>query len=165
MSPRTEQVSIYLRYISGGVTKETFIGYSLRPSKIGTAIVYYFFFSLAGPREKQVMFAIRAKLGLTPPPKWVLARTPMLADARYQICLRSCNTHGNRLYSCYVKVFHVRCVTKRLEEKQILNIQFTTMPFVHTIQWCHVLLTMCTSGESHVPLTMCTSGESVAVTN
>ena len=30
MSPRTEQVSIYLRYISGGLTKETFIGYSLR---------------------------------------------------------------------------------------------------------------------------------------
>ena len=30
VSPRTEQVSIYLRYISGGVTKETFIGYSLR---------------------------------------------------------------------------------------------------------------------------------------
>ena len=39
------------------------------------AIVYYYFFSLAGPREKQVVFAIRAKLGLTP--KWVLARTPM----------------------------------------------------------------------------------------
>ena len=33
VSPRTEQVSIYLRYILGGVTKETFIGYSLRPSK------------------------------------------------------------------------------------------------------------------------------------
>ena len=55
MSPRTEQVSIYLRYISGGVTKETF-----------TAIVHYYFFSLAGPRDKQVVFAIRAKLGLTP---------------------------------------------------------------------------------------------------
>ena len=66
MSPRTEQVSIYLRYISGGLTKETFIGYSLRPSKTGTAIVHYYFFSLAGPRDKQVVFAIRAKLGLTP---------------------------------------------------------------------------------------------------
>ena len=61
-----EQVSIYLRYISGGVTKETFIGYSLRPSKTGTALVHYYFFSLAGPRDKQVVFAIRAKLGLTP---------------------------------------------------------------------------------------------------
>ena len=66
MSPRTEQVSIYLRYISGGVTKETFIGYSLRPSKTVTALVHYYFFSLAGPRDKQVVFAIRAKLGLTP---------------------------------------------------------------------------------------------------
>ena len=66
MSPRTEQVSIYLRYISGGLTKETFIGYSLRPSKTGTAIVNYYFFSLAGPRDKQVVLAIRAKLGLTP---------------------------------------------------------------------------------------------------
>ena len=67
MSPGTEQVSIYLRYLfSGGVTKETFIGYSLRPSKTGTALVHYFFFSLAGPRDKQVVFAIRAKLGLTP---------------------------------------------------------------------------------------------------
>ena len=66
VSPRTEQVSIYLRYISGGVTKETFIGYSLRPSKTGTALVHYYFFSLAGPRDKQVVFAIRAKLGLTP---------------------------------------------------------------------------------------------------
>ena len=66
MSPRTEQVSIYLRYISGGLTKETFIEYSLRPSKTGTAIVHYYFFSLAGPRDKQVVFAIRAKLGLTP---------------------------------------------------------------------------------------------------
>ena len=75
MSPRTEQVSIYLRYISGGVTKETFIGYSLRPSKTGTALVHYYFFSLAGPRDKQVVFAIRAKLGLTP--KWMFARTPM----------------------------------------------------------------------------------------
>ena len=27
VSPRTEQVSIYLRYISGGVTKDTLIGY------------------------------------------------------------------------------------------------------------------------------------------
>ena len=63
---RTEQVSIYLRYLSGGLTKETFIGYSLRPSKTGTAIVHYYFFSLAGPRDKQVVFAIRAKLGLTP---------------------------------------------------------------------------------------------------
>ena len=54
VSPRTEQVSIYLRYISGGLTKETFIGYSLRlrPSKTGTAIVHYYFFSLAGPRDK-----------------------------------------------------------------------------------------------------------------
>ena len=43
VSPQMEQVSIYLRYVSGGVTKETFIGYSLRPSKIGTAIVHYFF--------------------------------------------------------------------------------------------------------------------------
>ena len=68
VSPRTEQVglSIYLRYISGGLTKETFIGYSLRPSKTGTAMVHYYFFSLAGPRDKQVVFAIRAKLGLTP---------------------------------------------------------------------------------------------------
>ena len=66
VSPRTEQVSIYLRYISGGVTKETFIGYSLRPSKTGSALVHYCFFSLAGPRDKQVVFAIRAKLGLTP---------------------------------------------------------------------------------------------------
>ena len=66
VSPRTEQVSIYLRYISGGLTKETFIGYSLRPSKTGTAIVHYYFFSLARPRDKQVVFAIRAKLGLTP---------------------------------------------------------------------------------------------------
>ena len=40
-------------------------GTSLRPSKIGTAIVYYLF-SLAEPCEKQVVFAIRAKLGLTP---------------------------------------------------------------------------------------------------
>ena len=45
---------------------ETFIGYSLRPSKTGTALVHYYFFSLAGPRDKQVVFAIRAKLGLTP---------------------------------------------------------------------------------------------------
>ena len=59
-------VSIYLRYISGGLTKETFVGYSLRPSKTGTAIVHYYFFSLAGPRDKQVVFAIRAKPGLTP---------------------------------------------------------------------------------------------------
>ena len=67
MSPRTEQVSIYLRYISGGLTKETFIGGTgLRPSKTGAAIVHYYFFSLAGPRDKQVVFAIRAKLGLTP---------------------------------------------------------------------------------------------------
>ena len=66
MSPRTEQVSIYLRYISGGLTKETFIGYSLRPSKTGTAIVHYYFFSLAGPRDNQVVVAIRTKLGLTP---------------------------------------------------------------------------------------------------
>ena len=34
--------------------------------KIGTAIVPYYFFSLAGPRDKQFVFAIRAKLGLTP---------------------------------------------------------------------------------------------------
>ena len=66
MSPRTEQVSIYLRYISGGVTKETFVGYSLRPSKTGTTLVHYYFFSLAGPRDKRVVFAIRAKLGLIP---------------------------------------------------------------------------------------------------
>ena len=66
MSPRTEQVSIYLRYISGYPTKETFIGYSLRPSKTGTALVHYYFFSLSGPRDKQVVFAIRAKLGLNP---------------------------------------------------------------------------------------------------
>ena len=33
--------------------------------KIGTAIVH-FFVSLAGPRDKQFVFAIRAKLGLTP---------------------------------------------------------------------------------------------------
>ena len=44
--------------------------------KIGTAILHYYFFSLAGPRDKQFVFAIRAKLGLTPP-KWMLARTPM----------------------------------------------------------------------------------------
>ena len=62
VSPRTEQVSIYLRYISCGLTKKTFI----RTSKTGTAIVHYYFFSLAGPRDKQVVFAIRAKLGLTP---------------------------------------------------------------------------------------------------
>ena len=41
---------------------------------IGTAIVHSFFFSLAGPHDKQFVFAIRAKLGLTP--KWMLARTP-----------------------------------------------------------------------------------------
>ena len=29
-------------------------------------MVHYFFFSLAGPRDKQVVFAIRAELGLTP---------------------------------------------------------------------------------------------------
>ena len=34
--------------------------------KIGSAIVHYYIFSLAGPRDKQFMFAIRAKLGLTP---------------------------------------------------------------------------------------------------
>ena len=34
--------------------------------QIGTAIVHYCFFSLAGPLDKQVVFAIRAKLGLTP---------------------------------------------------------------------------------------------------
>ena len=42
--------------------------------KIGTAIVHYYFFSLAGPHDKQFVFAIRAKLGLTP--KWMLARRP-----------------------------------------------------------------------------------------
>ena len=45
VSPRTEQVSIYPRYISGGVTKGTFIGYTLRPSKIATAISSLLFFS------------------------------------------------------------------------------------------------------------------------
>ena len=66
---RTEQVSIYLRYVSGGVTKETFIGYysNLRPSKISIAIVHCYFFSLAGPRDKQVVFAIRASR-FDPPP-------------------------------------------------------------------------------------------------
>ena len=29
-------------------------------------MVHYYFFSLAGPRDKQVVFAIRAELGLTP---------------------------------------------------------------------------------------------------
>ena len=43
-------------------------------SNVGTAIVHYYFFSLAGPHDKQFVFAIRAKLGLTP--KWMLARTP-----------------------------------------------------------------------------------------
>ena len=33
--------------------------------KIGTAIVHCYFFSLAGPRDKQFVFAIPAKLGLT----------------------------------------------------------------------------------------------------
>ena len=42
--------------------------------QIPTAIVNIFF-SLAGPRDKQFVFAIRVKLGLTP--KWMLARTPM----------------------------------------------------------------------------------------
>ena len=43
----TNGTSIHLPEIhfrgGGGVTKETFIGYSLRPSKIGTAIVHYYF--------------------------------------------------------------------------------------------------------------------------
>ena len=39
--------------------------------QIGTAIVHYYFFL---PHDKQFVFAIRAKLGLTP--KWMLARTP-----------------------------------------------------------------------------------------
>ena len=34
--------------------------------KIGTAIVNYYFFSLEGPRDKQFVFAIPAKLGLIP---------------------------------------------------------------------------------------------------
>ena len=34
--------------------------------KIGTAIVYYYFFSLAGPRDNKFVFAILAKLGSTP---------------------------------------------------------------------------------------------------
>ena len=34
--------------------------------KIGTAIDSYYLFSLAGPRDKQFVFVIRAKLGLTP---------------------------------------------------------------------------------------------------
>ena len=33
---------------------------------LGTAIVQYYFFSLAGPRDKQLVFPIRAKRGLTP---------------------------------------------------------------------------------------------------
>ena len=67
-----EQVglSIYLRHVSGEVTKEMFIGYypgtTLQPSKIGTVIVHYYFFSLARPRDKQFVFAIQAKLGLIP---------------------------------------------------------------------------------------------------
>ena len=48
-----------LRYVSGGVTNETFIGYY-------STTVIIIFFSLAGPRDKQFAFAIRAKLGLTP---------------------------------------------------------------------------------------------------
>ena len=48
------------------------IGYysALRPSKIGIAIVHYYVVLLAGPLDKQVVFAIREKLGLTP--KWML---------------------------------------------------------------------------------------------
>ena len=60
------QVSIYLKYVSGGITKETFIGYYPMTVKIGSATVHYNLFSLAGPRDKQFAFAIRAKLGLTP---------------------------------------------------------------------------------------------------
>ena len=57
---RTEQVSIYLGYVSGRVTKETFIEYySTTVNKIGSAIVHYYFFSLAGPRDKHFAFAIR----------------------------------------------------------------------------------------------------------
>ena len=45
---------------------------------LGTAIFHnknLLFFSLAGPRDKQLVFPIRAKLGLTP--KWLMARTHM----------------------------------------------------------------------------------------
>ena len=38
--------------------------------KIGIAIVHYYFVLLAWPLDKQVVFAIREKLGLTP--KWML---------------------------------------------------------------------------------------------
>ena len=91
VSPRTEQVSIYLRYISGGLTKETFIGYSLRPSKTGTAIVHCYFFSLAGPRDKQVFLPFGQNSVW--PPKWMFARTPMITTTGMYTLYFFCFTH------------------------------------------------------------------------
>ena len=57
------------------------LGTTLRPSKNRHCNSSLLFFSTwRGPHEKQFVFAIRAKRGLTP--KWMLARTPKQVHGR-----------------------------------------------------------------------------------
>ena len=136
VSPRMEQVSIlpHLRYISGGVTKETFIGYSLRPSKTGTAIVHYYFFSLAGPRDKHVVFAIQAKLGLTP--KWMFARTPMIESARVRIplCYSFKTLASSFSLWCPSSISYINCYRQCWECEWIVSVR--NCSGTRMLPWC-----------------------------
>ena len=61
-----------------GQTKETFIGYSLRPSKIGTAIVHYYFFLPGGAAWQTSCVRHSGKTWFDPPNGcWPMASTPM----------------------------------------------------------------------------------------
>ena len=94
VSPRTEQVSIYLRYISGGVTKETFIGYSLRPSKIGTSKVRYYFFLPGGAAWQTSCVRHSGKTRFDPPKGcwpvrlWLQVDDDMKCTADMRNCLK-----------------------------------------------------------------------------